>query len=64
MKFLAGPISPARASLPKIHLQGKAILGNEPMHRLRANRDKVSKMLSPRRRIQHIAPREPPGSRL
>jgi hypothetical protein len=60
MKFLAGPISPARAAFSKINLQEKAILGNEPMTGLRANLDKVSKMLS--RPPENSAHRPPPAS--
>jgi hypothetical protein len=46
MKFLGGPISPARASLSNIHFQGKAILLNEPMFGLRTNLYNLSKMLN------------------
>jgi hypothetical protein len=67
MKFLGGPISPARASLSNIHLPGKAMLLNEPMLALRANLDEVSKALNRHPNNCAHSPAEPrraPGRRL
>ena len=61
MKFLGGPISPARASLSNIHHPGKAMLLNEPMLGLRANLDKVSKTLNRHPNNCAHGPTEPPA---